>query len=100
MSIEARQQLEDDPTKPWKAVLAALSALAASLLALGLDLPPWAVSVLTTVAAAGGAFAVKNPKRARRQRPPKGQRGQTSVLYVLAGAVLLVVLVLLLLRLL
>lgn len=57
--------LEDDPARPWKAVGAAVSALAVTLLGLGLDLPGWAVTVLVVLAAAGGAFVPPNPKRAK-----------------------------------
>lgn len=65
---------EDDPRFPIKAITSALSTTAALALSLGLDLPVWAVLVLTLVAAFGGAYVPPNPKRVKRAGPHENRK--------------------------
>ena len=60
--------VKDDPKKPVKAIIAFLSSLCALLITLNLDLPPWAVVLLTVVATTGGVYAAPNPKKQVRHR--------------------------------
>lgn len=54
---------KDDPARPWKAIAGALAAGCAAIITANIDsLPAWVTVLCVFGAAAGGTYAVKNPK--------------------------------------
>lgn len=69
--------VEDDPARPYKAIMAAAGAAILALLGAGLEFEPWLKILLTVVAAGLGAYATPNPKRrkrAKKKQPYLGNR--------------------------
>lgn len=67
-------EVVDDPKAPRKALWAAIASLAAAILGLGLDLPPYVTVPLVVVASFGGAYAPRNRKISRPARPARARR--------------------------
>lgn len=63
--------MKDDPSKPYKAIAAIVSAFLASFLTTNAtDMPSWAVGLLTAAVAAIAVYLVPNPKVPDAPAPP------------------------------
>lgn len=80
MTEDVREEVgvEPDRKRPYKAVAAAVAAMAAQLLGFGLELPMWLTVALTVVGAGATAYVTKNPIVPAKPRKPRPKSRRTK----------------------